>query len=186
MTKLVSEFIISLDGSARGTQSPAYYGFNGPEFSAWLGAKSKEAHRNLLGRETYELLSALPEKHRDDDYRIMAATPGWVASTRLARAEWPGLEIVRSDLCEKVAEWKSQPGSEIRTIGSLSLVRQLISAGQVDCLRLIVCPLVLSKTGIEPVFSGYPDVQFKLLDTRVLDGRVLVLDYQPDGPPPEA
>jgi hypothetical protein len=63
-------------------------------------------------------------------------------------------------------------------------VRQLLGGGLVDRLRLITCPLVLPKTGIEPAFSGMPDTQFKLLDHRILDGRVAVMDYQPVGPAP--
>ena len=36
MTALISELIVSLDMCARGTQSPGYFGFAGPEFEAWL------------------------------------------------------------------------------------------------------------------------------------------------------
>lgn len=184
MTELIAELIISVDGAARGTRSPAYYGYYGPEFGKWLAAKSDQPHRNLMGRKTYDLLTSLPEKHRDDDYTKMAGTTGWVFSGSLEHAQWPGLQIMRSDLCEHVRQWKRDGGGEIRTVGSLSVVRQLISAELVDRLSLIICPLVLPETGIEPVFAGCPDIQFKLLGTRVLDERILVLDYKPDGPAP--
>ena len=39
MAKIVSGLILTLDGYAKGIQSPAYYGFYGPEFAAWLKKK---------------------------------------------------------------------------------------------------------------------------------------------------
>ena len=186
MAELVSELILSLDGFARGTRSPGYYGFDGPEFGRWLAEKSNQPHRNLMGRTTYELLGGLPQEARDESHERMARNPGWVASTTLARVDWPGLEIVRSDLVDHVRAWKEDGGAEIRVLGSLSIVRQLVAADLVDRLRLILCPLVLPETGAEPAFAGYPDLQLELLGTRTLDGRVLVLDYRPAGPPPTA
>ena len=50
----------------------------------------------------------------------------------------------------------------------------------------MLCPLVLPRTGAEPAFEGWPDTAFELLSTRVLDGRVLVLDYRPAGAPPRS
>jgi len=79
---------------------------------------------------------------------------------------------------------KERIGTELRTLGSLSLVRQLLTVGLVDRFKLVVCPLVLQQTGIEPTFEGLPDMGFDLLSTRVLDGRILLLEYRPTGVPP--
>jgi len=83
-----------------------------------------------------------------------------------------------------VRELKRPDDSELRTLGSVSLVQQLLAAGLVDRLKLVVCPLILPQTGVEPTFAGLPDSGFDLLSTRVLDGRVLLLDYRPTGVPP--
>ena len=95
-----------------------------------------------------------------------------------------GLEIVRDDLVSFVHEQKRTDGPELRTLGSLSLIRQLLTAGLVDRLKLVVCPLVLPQTGIEPLFERLPNMAFDLLSSRVLDGRVLLLEYRPAGAPP--
>lgn len=184
MPEVVSELITTVDGFSRGTQSPAYYGFWGPEFGAWLKEKNNQPHQLILGRRTYEALNGLPNEVRDEEFARMTATPGWVFSRTLHMVEWPGLEIVRTDVCEHVRQVKPRDGDEIRTLGSVSLVRQLVSAGLVNRLRLIICPLVLPETGIEPVFAGMRDTQFTLSSQRILDGRVLVVDYRPDGPAP--
>lgn len=186
MPEVVSEIITTIDGFACGTRSPAYYGFWGPEFGAWLKAKNDQPHQIIIGRRTYQALNVLPKEVRDEEWARMTATPGWLFSRTLDTAEWPGLKVVRADVCEHVRQVKQQDGDEIRTLGSVSLIRQLVSAGLVDRLRLIICPLVLPETGIEPVFAGMRDTKFKLHDLRTLDGRVLILDYQPDGAAPRA
>lgn len=186
MAELVAELIVTIDGWAKGESSPGYYGYDGPGFQEWLAAKDARPHRNLLGRKTYELLSSLPDEAKDESYHRMANTPGWVFSTRLRNVDWPGLEIVNDDLPDRVRQWKKDDGPEIRTAGSLSIVRELVSAGLVDRFRLITCPLVLPKSGAERVFDGYADTAFELLDTKLLDGRVIVLDYRPSGTPPKS
>ena len=184
MSDLVCELIISLDGFARGQRSPAYYGYFGPDFADWIKTNTAVPHRMLIGRRTYELMEGIPAEVRDEGWHGMAATPGWLFSRSLEATDWSGLKIVRDDLVGFVREMKRTDGPELRTLGSMSLVRQLLTAGLVDRLKLVVCPLVLPKTGVEPTFAGLPDMGFDLLSTRVLDGRVLLLEYRPTGAPP--
>ena len=61
-------------------------------------------------------------------------------SSTLETTDWPALKIVRDDLVGFVRELKRNDGPELRTLGSLSLVRQLLAAGLVDRLKLVVCP----------------------------------------------
>ena len=138
----------------------------------------------LIGRRTYEMLNGLPAEARDEGYETMRTTPGWLFSRTLEAADWPGVNIVHDDLVGFVRELKRMNGSELRTLGSVSLVQQLLTAGLVDRLKLVVCPLILPQTGIEPTFEGLPDTGFDLVSTRVLDGRVLLLEYRPAGAPP--
>ncbi len=138
----------------------------------------------LIGRRTYEMLNGLPDEARDEGWKTMTTTPGWLFSRTLKAANWSGLSIVRDDLVGFVRELKHTDGCELRTLGSLSLLRQLLAADLVDRLKLVVCPLILPQTGVEPIFAGLPDMGFDLLSTRVLDGRVLLLEYRPTGVPP--
>lgn len=184
MPELVCELIVSLDGFARGQRSPGYFGYFGPDFAEWIRTNTAIPHRMLVGRRTYEALAGLPSEVRDDGWQTMTSTPGWLFSSTLETTDWPALKIVRDDLVGLVRELKRNDGPELRTLGSLSLVRQLLAAGLVDRLKLVVCPLVLAQTGIEPAFGGLPDMGFDLLSTRVLDGRVLLVEYRPAGAPP--
>lgn len=184
MTEIVSEIILSIDGAARGSKSPAYYGYGGPEFMDWLARKNAQPHRTLIGRNTFDALNSVPEEYRDDHYRRMTENQGWVVSSTLETASWPGLTVLDSDFLQVIRAARMDGGADIRTMGSLSIVRQLLAAGLIDRLRLIYCPLILPQSGIEPFFAGMPDQQFELVDHKILDRKVLVLDYRPDGLPP--
>jgi dihydrofolate reductase len=186
MPSVVSELIVSLDMCARGTKSPGYYGYSGPELDAWLTARSEEPHRNLIGRKTYDMLNALPEQARDDGWRRMTRQAGFLFSRTLDACDWPGLALVHEDVTEHVRELKQGDGTELRVLGSISVMHQLAKAGLLDVLRLIVCPLVLPETGIERLFENMTDMAFSLAASRALDGRILVLDYQPQGRPPRS
>ncbi len=184
MAELVCELIVSLDGAARGQRSPAYFGYFGPDFEDWVNTNTAVPHRMLLGRRTYEMLEELPAEARDEGWHTMTTKPGWLFSRTRETATWPGLKIVQADLVGFVRDLKRADGPELRTMGSLSLVRQLLAAGLVDRLKLVVCPLVLGQTGAERFFEGLPDIGFEMLPMRLLDGRVLLLEYRPTGAPP--
>lgn len=184
MPNLISELIVTLDMFARGQQSPGYYGYLGHEFDAWIKDNNEKPHRTLMGRKTYELLNGLPAEARDESWRKMTLTPGYLFSTTLKTCEWPGFKLVGDDMLGFVRKLKQEGGSELRVLGSLSLMRQLIAEGLLDTLRLMICPLVLPRTGIEPTFEGLDDLSLLLSATRILDGRIVVLDYQPAGVPP--
>jgi dihydrofolate reductase len=66
-------------------------------------------------------------------------------------------------------------------MGSLSVARQLCGAGLVDRLRLMTFPLLLGASGREPFFAGIASADLALTGHRVLDGRVLLLEYRPTG-----
>ena len=160
MSKLICELIVSVDGFAKGQRSPGYFGYLGPDFADWIKTNSAAAHRMLIGRRTYELLQELPIEARDKAWETMKTTPGWLFSRTLETADWPGLTVVRDDMVDFVRELKRGDGPELRTLGSLSLVWQLLIAGLVDRLKLFVCPLILPQTGAEPIFHRLPDMGF--------------------------
>src|SRR5215831_13247184 len=126
MAELVFELIVSLDGFARGQRSPGYFGYFGPDFADWIKTNMAIPHRMLVGRRTYEALAGLPPEVRDEGWTLMTATPGWLFSRTLQAAEWPRLTVVHEDLVDFVREAKRIEGPELRTLGSLSLVKQLL------------------------------------------------------------
>lgn len=91
-------------------------------------------------------------------------TAPWTATTTIVR---------RADAHGVVAELKDQPGKDILTFGSGTLWNDLLAAGLVDELHLMVGARVLG--GGTPAFGDGRVASLRLLDTRRRDGSDNVL-----------
>jgi dihydrofolate reductase len=81
---------------------------------------------------------------------------------------------------------KRDGDSPLHTLGSISLCRSLLEAGLVDRFRVVVFPVITGRTGTGRIYDGYPDVALDMVDSRIFDGRIQLLEYVPtllDGPP---
>jgi dihydrofolate reductase len=178
---LTVDVFLSVDGWARGTTSPGYFGYLGPELEKWITTELARPQLVILGRRTYEALAGLPEEARDDSSRRMTELGKVVFSSTLATASWPNTRICRDDLITEVTRLKGEGEVPLRTMGSLSVVRQLCDAGLVDRLRLMTFPLLAGTSGREAAFGDAAPADLELVDHQVLDGRVLLVEYQPTG-----
>jgi len=104
-----------------------------------------------------------------------------VFSRTLKKASWPNTRICGDDLVDEVRRLKADGDVPLRTMGSLSVARQLISAGLVDRLRLMTFPLIAGNSGREAAFANMSSADLELIDHRTLDGRVLLVEYRPTG-----
>jgi len=182
MPELIADLFISVDGCAKGGRSPGYFGFGGPDLDRWIRDQMRRPQRHLMGRKTYETLAALPEAVRDEGWLSLAATPTTVFSRTLQAVSWPHA-TVSADAVGTIRRLKTED-TDLRIIGSLSLVRQMLRAGLVDRLRLLVFPLIVGETGQEPAFAQLPDIALDLVGQSVLDGRIVLSEYRPSGAPP--
>jgi dihydrofolate reductase len=92
---------------------------------------------------------------------------------------WKNTRVISGTLADQIKALKQQPGEPLRTIGSLSLVKSLMELELVDRLRLMVFPLVLGSAGREPMFDSYSHTSLDLIQARVLDSRLVLLEYRP-------
>src|SRR6266536_3118013 len=106
MSELIADLFISVDGCAKGSRSPAYFGFGGPDLDRWIGDQMKRPQRHLMGRKTYEALAALPEPVHDEGSFSLAATPTTVFSRTLRAVSWPQATI-SDDLTGTVGRLKA-------------------------------------------------------------------------------
>jgi dihydrofolate reductase len=160
----------------------------GPEYLAWIKEDEEAEHTTLMGATTYRLMAGYAAEMPDD--------PGLVGSTALPKVvfsstleeplSWANTELVDRDAVETVQDMKRRDSRPLRTVGSLSLCRSLLEAGEVDRFRVVVFPVITGATGKDRIFDGYPDIALELVDTRTFDGRLQLLEYVPtvlDGPP---
>ncbi|PXX71434.1 dihydrofolate reductase [Nocardia tenerifensis] len=186
MSNLMVDFIISLDGFASAEGWPGLWGMGGPEYLAWLDEDAEQEHTVLLGARTYRLMSGFVAEMGDEPgMASLTARPKVVFSSTLrGPLSWANTELIQGDPIEAVRELKRR--GPLRTIGSLSLCRSLLRAGEVDRFRVVVFPVINGATGRERIFDGYPDVALELVETRTFDGRLQLFEYVPtvlDGPP---
>jgi dihydrofolate reductase len=180
MRELTADLFTTVDGFAKGRNSPAYFGYGGPDLDAWIGEQLATPHVVLMGSNTYRALSEVAVA--DADPR-MGQLPKVVFSASLhPPLAWANTSLIRDDVAVAVPAMKAESGHPLRMIGSLSLVRSLLRLGLVDRLRIMVFPQILGQTGQEPFLAGLPDINLRLGATQVLDKRLVLLEYLPEAP----
>jgi dihydrofolate reductase len=108
------------------------------------------------------------------------------SSTLTEPLGWANTRLVTGDAVEAVRAMKEERRIEMRTLGSVSLGRSLITAELVDRFRVVVFPVVTGATGRDRIYDGYPDIKLDLVESRTFDGGLQLLEYVPtvlDGPP---
>jgi dihydrofolate reductase len=178
---LTVDVFVSVDGWAGSVDSPGYFGYHGPDLQEWITTELALPQLAVLGRRTHDSLAGLPEQARDDSWERMAELDKVVFSRTLENTTWPNTRICRGDLVGEIGRLKSGGDVPLRTIGSLSVARQLLAAGLVDRLRLMTFPLLVGQTGREAAFADARSADLELVGHRALDGRVLLVEYRPSG-----
>jgi dihydrofolate reductase len=179
--QLTVDLFASVDGWAGSDGLPGYFGYFGPELGQWITTELARPQLLVMGRRTYGALAGLPDEARDGSWEQMMHLDKVVFSQTLQTASWPNTRICADDLVDEVRRMKSETDVPLRTVGSLSLARQLTTAGLVDRLRLMTFPLIAGVSGREAAFAGMGDIALDLVDHQVLDRRVLLVEYRPTG-----
>ncbi|MFD6290276.1 dihydrofolate reductase family protein [Streptomyces sp. NPDC060205] len=189
MRKISAGLFISLDGVVEAPDQWHFPYFN-DEMGAAVGAMFDSADTMLFGRKTYDSFAgAWPEreaaggedagfaKQLGDVRKIV------VSRTRLA-FEWRNSEQLEGDLVEVVTALKNEEGGDIALSGSVSVVRQLLGAGLLDELHLLVHPIAVRK-GMrlfeEGEGEGESAVPLTLISAETFRTGVLNLVYGPGG-----
>ena len=188
MPSLTVDFIISLDGYGAADGWPGYWGMEGPEYLAWMQDHEDAAQTTLMGATTYRLMSEFAAQMPDEPgLAALTAAPKVVFSSTLEEPlSWANTTLVAGDAVEAVKGMKRSDSRPLRTVGSVSLCRSLLEAGEVDRFRVVVFPVITGATGKDRIFDDYPDIALELVEHRTFDGRLQLLEYVPtvlDGPP---
>lgn len=179
MRELSADLFISLDGFASGVHEAAYFGYFGPDLGDWVRKQLDEPQVILMGRVTYEILAQFSASATDAVSARMSALPKTVCSSTLHRPlAWKNTSLVKGAVADEIKELKQQEGDPLRCIGSIRLVKSLVKLGLVDRLRLMVFPLILGENGKEPIYADYPRLPLELVNTTVLDSRLILLEYR--------
>lgn len=167
----ISSFIsLSLDGCYADADSGMGWAHNqDPEQAEFTRGNAKGESRLMFGRTTYEMMASFwptpaATQTMPEVARAMNESPKIVVSRTLASANWQNTTI-EPDLIAGARKFKSDGGPGIVILGSGSIVAQLMDAGLLDELQVMLIPVSLG--GGKRLFDGVArHINWKVADTR--------------------
>ncbi|MEA3063314.1 MAG: hypothetical protein QOJ94_3095 [Sphingomonadales bacterium] len=193
MRRIIGAAFVSLDGVMQAPGGPSEDPTGGFQYGGWMAGLFDEAVGRrigrlfggafdlLLGRRTYDIFAAYwpfaPDEQKDirdpfDRAAKYVVTSGgqplpWRNSERLA-----GIDAV--------AAVKQTAGPDLVIQGSSSLYPQLLAAGLLDELVLMIFPLVLG-SGKRPFGEGMPAQTLRMTEHEVTAAGTIIAAWQPAG-----
>jgi dihydrofolate reductase len=188
VAKIISTLFISLDGVVEPDEE-----WHFPYFDDAMGAAVSEDYGSadtlLLGRVTYDSFAgAWPgrEAAGEEDAafaKILGDMRKVVVSRRRFDLGWRNVELIDGELVEAARALRDDPSVEgVLIPGSVSVVRQLMAAGLVDELRLLVHP-VAARRGQKLFDDGEPGYHLRLVKSEAFPTGVIRLIYAPSEAP---
>lgn len=183
MRKITAGLFMSLDGVVEAPDQWHFPYFNdemGQAVNATLGG----VDTMLFGRKTYDSFAgAWPEREEaggEDAYfaKVLGDQRKIVVSSQPLEFSWRNSEQLEGDLVEAVTALKNEPGGNIGMSGSVSVVRQLLAAGLLDELHLLVHPIAVRK-GMRLFDDGDATIPLRLISSQTFETGVMNLVYAP-------
>jgi dihydrofolate reductase len=135
----------------------------------------------LVGRVTFEQMRGYWPEQTDDTTGIsdyLDTVAKYVVSSTIGEPGWDRTTVLRGPVRDEVAALKAEPGRDIVTTGSISLVHDLIAAGLVDEYRLFTYPVVLGRG--ERLFAEGAEVpRLRLVESRAFRSGIVLSRYRP-------
>jgi dihydrofolate reductase len=183
MRKITAGLFISLDGVVEAPDQWHFPYFN-EEMGAAVDATLGAADTVLFGRKTYDSFAgAWPEREaaggEDAGFaKALGDARKIVVSNQKLEFTWRNSEQLEGDLVEAVTALKNEPGGNVALSGSVSVVRQLLAAGLLDELHLLVHPIAVRK-GMRLFDEGETPIPLRLISSETFETGVLNLVYGP-------
>ena len=171
----ISSFIsLSLDGCYADADSDMSWAHSqDPEQQAFTDSNAKGGGRLIFGHATYDMMASFwptpaAAQMMPEVAKGMNAMPKVVFSRKLTSAGWNNT-TVQFDLIGGVKKLKTDGGPDMAILGSGSIVAQLIEAGLLDELQVMLIPVSLG--GGKRLFDGVKrKVGWKTVETRPFKG----------------
>jgi dihydrofolate reductase len=191
MAKVISTLFISADGVAE-IDPDWHFPYFDENMGRAVGEDYDTADVLLIGRATYDSFAgAWPgrEAGRGDDAPF-AKQLGDIRKVVVSRQplvfSWRNSELIQGDLTAAVAALKTDAGVRgILIPGSISVVQQLLAAGLIDELRLLVHP-VAARKGRRLFDEGDTPYHLTVTGTEVFPTGVIRVIYAPSEVPAKA
>jgi dihydrofolate reductase len=179
---------LSLDGyfvDADGDMSWAHAVPQDDEFDAFTAGNARGGGTLVFGRVTYDMMASYwPTPMAQTNAPVVAermnAMPKIVFSRTMRRAAWRNTTLLGGDPATELRRIKASAGDDLTVLGSGSIVAQLVQAGLVDTLQIVVSPVVLGAG--RTLFEGAQGpIPFRLESSRAFGNGKVVSTYAPRG-----
>ena len=188
MAKVVSTLFVSADGVAE-IDLDWHFPYFDENMGRAVGEDYDTADVLLIGRVTYDSFAgAWPDREAagGDDApfaKRLGDTRKVIVSRQPLEFSWRNCELLDGDLADAVTALKADPGvTGILVPGSISVVQQLLAAGLVDELRLLVHP-VAARKGRKLFDDGDAPYHLAVTATEVFPTGVIRVIYAPAATP---
>ncbi|CAI8913681.1 MULTISPECIES: dihydrofolate reductase family protein [Pseudomonas] len=161
MRKLIVAAFTSLDGVIQAPGGPEEDTSGGFRYGGWvvpfadlafgeaMQTLFSQPFELLLGRRTYDIFAGYwPHQTASADQFIadlFNRVPKHVATHHPDTLSWHNSHALAGELAQAIRTLKQQAGDTLLTQGSGELVRQLLAAGLVDELQLLIHPIILGR-----------------------------------------
>ncbi len=175
MRKLVAYEIVSLDGVADDPEefAPDWDDKDDDHLASVIATQDAV----ILGRNSYNHWAGYwPDSQIEPFASFINGVTKHVATSSPLDRGWSHATAIEGDLVEFVQNLKLQPGRDIGIHASISVVRALLSAGEVDELRVVIAPTVVGHG--RRLLEGLPPMGFDVLRCETTSGGHLLVDYR--------
>lgn len=178
MREVTAGLFQSVDGVV---ESPFLWQFDSfdEELGAGMEAMMTQTDTVILGRRSYEEWAGhWPNAGQDDPFAsFINPVEKFVASRTLGGdLAWENSTLIKEPLEDFVRNLRQSDGGDISVCGSISVVRQLLFAGLLDSLLLMVHP-VIAGAGKHLFESGDPVTRLVLQDSQQTSKGNMLLSY---------
>lgn len=184
--KVIVLMHVSLDGFVAGPHGELEWAQVDEEIYRAAAAAYATVDTALYGRVTYGMMAwywptvpanpeSTPEERRHA--RWVDNVTKIVFSRTLKDVTWNNTRLIAGDVAGEVARQKAEPGGDMMTFGSPSIVHELARHGLIDEYQLTINPVLLGSG--TPLFeSGSSPVKLELMNAKAFDSGVVGLRYR--------
>jgi dihydrofolate reductase len=171
--RVVANISLSLDGRANGRAGDHDMSWIVPHAISDTAREhmvriTGSATTALLGRKNFEGFGGFSAWLNATEKVVFTRTP--------SESSWTNSRTTAADPAQEVARLRNQDGGDIVVLASISVIRALLDADEVDRLSITLCPHVAG--GGAPLFTdGLPATDWSLVDLTTAESGAICLLY---------
>jgi dihydrofolate reductase len=183
MRRIFAFLVSSVDGYYEGPNQEFDWPVVDDEFNQFAIEQLGEVDTLIFGRVTYEGMASYwptpaAEQNDPEVTGAMNSLNKIVVSRTLGEATWANTRLVKDDVVGELTRLKQRPGKDMVIMGSSNLTVNLLRAGLVDELRIMVMPVVLGD-GHSLFRTAEDRIGLKLVSVKPFKSGNVWLTYQP-------